>query len=81
MMPTAKLSDLELWGTDIGNTHLSVVTTKKAAFITGKWFGECAGHTLLAHEAQCRLQLRENVGTTNSVAFWMQQGLVLPFES
>lgn len=34
------------------NACLEVVTTKKAAFIAGKEFGECTGHTLLTCEAQ-----------------------------
>ena len=47
----AELSDLEIWGTDIGDTYLESYTKEKIAFIAGPEFGDLQGHTMIIVKA------------------------------
>ncbi len=47
----AKLNDLDLWTTNIGNTYLEAKTQEKVYIIAGPKFGELKGHTLIIFKA------------------------------
>ncbi|CAJ1950917.1 unnamed protein product, partial [Cylindrotheca closterium] len=47
MIFLAKLNDLDLWATDIGNAYLEAYTSERVAIVAGPEFGELEGHTLL----------------------------------
>jgi hypothetical protein len=47
----AKLNPLELWGADVGNAYLEVLTKEKEYIIGGPEFSDLAGHTLLIYKA------------------------------
>jgi hypothetical protein len=41
---TVELNDLEIWGTNVGNAYLELVTEEKVVFEAGEEFGPLAGH-------------------------------------
>ena len=47
----AKLNDLEVWCTDIGNAYLESYTKEKVYIIAGPEFGKLEGCTLIIHKA------------------------------
>jgi len=47
----AKLNDLDIWATDIGNAYLEAETQEKVYIIAGPEFGELEGHTLIIFKA------------------------------
>ena len=57
MIFLAELNNLEIWGTNIGNTYLEAYTTEKVAIIAGPEFGPLQGHTLLVSRALYGLRM------------------------
>jgi hypothetical protein len=47
----AELSELEIWGGNVGNSYLEALTKEKVYIIAGTEFGDLAGHTLLIFKA------------------------------
>jgi hypothetical protein len=47
----AELSQLALWGTNVGNAYLEAKTKEKVYIIPGGEFGALAGHTLIIVKA------------------------------
>ncbi len=47
----AKLNDLDIWATDIGNAYLEAEMQEKVYIIAGPEFGELKGHTLIIFKA------------------------------
>jgi Reverse transcriptase (RNA-dependent DNA polymerase) len=47
----AKLNELQLWATDIGNAYLEAYTSKKVYIIAGPEFGDREGHILVISKA------------------------------
>ena len=44
MTPIAELNNLEIWGTNVGNTYLESKTYEKVVFVAGDEFRPLAGH-------------------------------------
>ena len=47
----AELNNLQLWGADVGNTHLQAHTKEKLYSVGGPGFEELQGHVLVMHKA------------------------------
>ena len=47
----AKLSNMEIWGGDIGNAYLEATTKEKLYIVPGPEFQELQGHILVIHKA------------------------------
>ena len=47
----AKLNDLQVYSTNIGNAYLQGQTAKKVYIVAGPEFGDCEGHTLIIFKA------------------------------
>ena len=46
----AKLKDLIVWGTDIGNAYLEALTSERVCICAGPEFGALVDHLLLIHK-------------------------------
>ena len=47
----AKLNDLQVYSTDIGNAYLEAQTAEKVYIVAGPEFGDREGHTLVIYKA------------------------------
>ena len=70
MLFLAELNKLNIWSTDIGNTHLEAKTSENLYIIAGSEFGEKQGATLIIHKAlyglrssgqQCHTKLSDDL--------------------
>ena len=65
----AELNGLQLWGADVGNAYLQVLTKEKLYIAAGPEFEELQGHVHVMHKALYGTRFGEHVGMTNILTF------------
>ena len=66
----AEFNNLELWGADVGNAYLQVLTKEKLYIVGGPQFAELQGHVLVLCTGHSMVQgLEEHGGMTNSLTY------------